>query len=648
MFVERARTVHPGFQLTPENGAVVARICRNLDGLPLAIELAAARVRMMSLTQIAARLDHALRFLTDGSRTALPRQQTLRATMDWSYALLDDAERRLLRRLAVFAGGWALEAAEEICATDGTAHVDVLDALTHLIDKSLLVAETPPSALQAARYRLLETIRQYGLERLEEADEAEATRDRHLDHYRAAVTDAAPLLQGAAQAEAMAGLETERANLRTALDWALARGEGESALAIVGGLWRFWHGRGEYAEGRRWLEEALTHPCTQRRTVLRARALLATGSLATVHGDYAAARVYLEASLSIWQEHDDAGGKAYALSELGWLPMAHDDIAAMRQMQTESLALFRAVGDRWGEARALGRIGWAAFQESDATVARRYFTESIARWRPLGDKLALAEALRDLGELARFEGAHDEAAALYQETTLLAQELGNLNLYAQGLGSLASIALAQGDARKAMVLGVEALRIIVQRQGNTQSIYSGLAGTAGAAIVLGHLELAARLSGAAETMRDAHGLTPYPADQARYKRDLVALQRALDAATLHAAWEEGRSLTPEQAVALADATLTPAGIRAVGQTTTAPGRSDYMILSRREAEVVRQIAQGRSNREIAEALFIAPKTVEMHVSNSLSKLGFRSRSQLAAWAAVRESADRSVPPAPER
>jgi DNA-binding CsgD family transcriptional regulator len=368
------------------------------------------------------------------------------------------------------------------------------------------------------------------------------------------------------------------------------------------------------------------------------------GSLATVHGDYANARAYLGESLSIWQEHGDMRGKAYALSELGWLPLARDNIAAMRQLQMESLDIFRAVGDRWGEARALGRIGWIAFQGGDTGVARHYFVVSIARYRPLGDKLALAEALRDLGELTRFEGVYEEAAALYQETVLLARELGNLNLYAQGLGSLAAIALAQDDVRKALV-GLEALRIIVQRQGNTQSIYSGLAGTAGAAIALGHPELAARLYGAAEIMRDTHGLSYYPADQARYERDLAAVRRTLDAATLHVAWKEGRELTPEQAVALAEAVLLAEDARTPDHISTPLNRSDHAPLSRREYEVVREIVQGKSNREIAAALFIAEKTVEMHVSNSIGKLGFRARTQLASWATARETAAQTTIPA---
>ncbi|SRR5579884_626936 len=299
LFAERAALVRPDFTLTPGNAPTLARLCHRLDGIPLALELAAARVRALPVEQIEARLQDRFRLLTGGSRTALPRQQTLRALIDWSYDLLSETERTLLRRLSVFMGGWTLEAAEAICAGEGIEEWEVLDLLTSLVDKSLVVYEGPEPS---TRYRLLETIRQYARDRLYEAGDGALYRDRHRDWFLSLAEQAEPQLQGPEQALWLERLETEHDNLRAALEWSLAAdGSAEAGLRLVGALWRFWEMRGYLTEGRAHLADALSHAQTQERTQERARALTGAGNLAWHQSDYEAARTLHEQSLAIYQ-----------------------------------------------------------------------------------------------------------------------------------------------------------------------------------------------------------------------------------------------------------------------------------------------------------------------------------------------------------
>ncbi|MBM3459804.1 MAG: tetratricopeptide repeat protein, partial [Armatimonadetes bacterium] len=375
LFIERARQVQPGFQVTNRSAPALASVCHRLDGIPLALELAAARVRSLTVEELNQRLDQRFRLLTGGSRTALPRLQTLRALIDWSYDLLSAAEQALLCRLSVFAGGWTLDAAEQVCTGEGVEAWEVLDLLTGLADKSMVVAAEQEGA---TRYRLLETVRQYGQDRLRERDEEAAWRDRHLAHYLALAEEAAPELTGREQAAWLVRLETEHDNLRAALEWSGETGGGaESGVRLAGALWRFWEMHGHFTEGREWLARVLdagagTAP------VVRAEALNGAGNLANDQGDYAAARAFHQESLAIRRGLGDRRGIAGSLNNLGNVACDQSDYGAARALLEESLAIKRELGDQRGIAGSLGNLGRTVVEQGDYAAARALQEESLA------------------------------------------------------------------------------------------------------------------------------------------------------------------------------------------------------------------------------------------------------------------------------
>ncbi len=454
LFVERAASVAPGFVLTERNGGAVAEVCRRLDGLPLAIELAAARVRTLSVEQIGARLDHRLRLLTSGRRAALPHQQTLRASMDWSYDLLAPPERHLLRRLAVFAGGWTLEAAESVCAAgaagagEGGLPEDILDVLGGLVDKSLVVAgEVEPGGNGGAeererRYTLQETVRQYALEKLLAAGEAEPAQARHAAHYLTLAEHAEPALNGPQQTAWLGRLEREHDNLRAALRWAIGEGheggqgaqagQAETALRLGGALAKFWTVRGYQSEGQRWLDAALAR-ASGATPARRARACYAAGRMARARRDYGAARTRYEECLSLWREVGDQRGVALALASLGGVAGDQGLAETARALHEESLALRRASADRRGVAQSLNNLGMLAFARGDYHGAAALQEESLALHRELRDTGGVASALLMLGQTAGRQGDLQQATRLCSES---------LDLF-RGVGNLLGIAMAQ-------------------------------------------------------------------------------------------------------------------------------------------------------------------------------------------------------------
>ena len=503
LFVERAVAAKPTFALTPENAAPVAAVVQRLDGIPLAIELAAARVPALSVDQIAARLGDRFRLLTRGSRASLPRQQTLRATLDWSYQLLTEREQRLLRRFAVFAGGWTLEAAEAVCGGDGIEEFEVLDLLTQLVFKSLVVTDEQNGEV---RYRFLETVRQYGLEKLEESGETDTIRKRHRNWYLAFAERAEPELMGVKQATWFDQLEVEHDNLRAALKCSLEGGDPEAGLRLAGAVWRFWYVRGYIGEGLGWLEAVLS---VRRGTAAPfvAKALMAAGGLAFVQGDYVQGRRLYEDSLTMWRELGDRRQIAYLLSNLGFLTTAQGDYVAARSLLEESLAIRRELGDKRGTATSLNNLGLLLYRVGDPVAARALFNEGLAIWREFGDKQHIAMALTNLGLVASTQGDYALARSLYEE----------------GLG-----------IRKAL--------------GDKQGMAYTLEGFAGLAVAQGHGIRAARLLGAVEALRETiHAPLP-PANQADYARKVSAARAALGEQAFGAAWAEGRAMTLDQAI----------------------------------------------------------------------------------------------------
>jgi predicted ATPase/DNA-binding SARP family transcriptional activator len=486
LFVDRAATVKAAFTLHEANAAAVTQICQQLDGVPLAIELAAARVRAMTPDQIAARLDDRFRLLTGGSRTALPRQQTLRAMIDWSWDLLSEPECTLLRRLAVFLGGWTLEAAETVCgglriaqyavndippdprlvrSAELVKSEDVLELLTHLVEKSLVVVEEQAGA---ARYYLLETIRQYAREKLFEAGEAEMVRTKQLWFFLKLGEEAEPHLRAATQLSWLARLDLEHDNLRAALNWASGSGALEAGLRLAGSLARFWYLRGFWKEGREWLRLLLAQPTPppplpQSLAWARARALAGAGWLADADGSEIP--LYRE-SLLLFRQVGDKWGEAYALRGLVIVSSNLTDLAHAEAHVQASLTLFRTLADEWGIGLGLFSLGWIAMSRDKIDEAAVQWEAALASFRQCGDRWGISVALGALGYLARIRGQYPQAADLTNESLALFRELGDKAGVSYSLIRLGNLAWRRGDYTEALALLHESLKI--QRERNNQ------------------------------------------------------------------------------------------------------------------------------------------------------------------------------------
>lgn len=438
LFVERAAATNTAFQWTRrEEVEAVCRICERLDGIPLAIELAAARVRLLSVEDIHSRLDQRFRLLTGGSRTALARQQTLKSLIDWSYDLLSEAEKALLCRLSVFSGSWTLEAVEAVCAGDPFEDWEILDLLTSLIDKSLVVVEPASGRI---RYRLLETIRQYAGDRLREAGQETIWRERHLAYFLAMAEEAEAGMSGAGQMERVSQLAAEQDNLRAALEVSLLSTTATAALRLCGTLLSFWRMRGYYTEGREWCARALGRADTRTWPLERAKALNTAGVLANLQGDYAVALSYHTESLALSREARDTRGIAGALHGLGNVTSNQGDYGAARAYYEESLTLRREIGDRSGMGALLHNLGNVARNQGDLAGAQAYAEESLPIFRESGHRQFLSNALVSLGRVAAFLGNYDQARAYYEEGLALVRETGDRSSIATSLILLGNVA----------------------------------------------------------------------------------------------------------------------------------------------------------------------------------------------------------------
>ena len=549
LFIDRAVAVRPEFAVTNANAPSVAEICHRLDGIPLALELAAARVKMLPVEDIAERLGDRFRLLTGGSRTALPRQQTLRAAVDWSYDLLDDLERPLMARLAVFRGGWTLEAAEAVCAGGELEGWEVLDHMSQLADKSLVVVAEAESG--ATRFRYLETVRQYATEKLVASGEEGALRDRHLAHFLALAESTEPGLTGPDQARLLGLLAAEHDNLRAALEHAATGGGALLGQRLGGAIWRFWEARGHLTAGRASLAAVLDAPGGEGPTPERAKALHGAGVLALRQGDYAAARAFNEESLAIRRALGDTKGIAALLSNQGLVARAQGDYALARSLNEESLAIKREMGDQWGAAISLGSLGLLAFDEGDYAAARRYHEESLAIRRTLGDRAAVAIALGNLGLVAQVTGDYATARALHEESLAIRRELGDKQRIALSLGNLGDLGHAQADYDLARSLYGECLELH-RDLGDKRGVVERIESFGWLASATGDAERATRLLGAAEALRVTMGIVHQgQSDQARHDQSVAASREALGAEAFDAAWALGRAMTLEEAVAVA-------------------------------------------------------------------------------------------------
>jgi predicted ATPase/class 3 adenylate cyclase len=488
LFVARARERRGDFVLTAQNARAVAQVCARLDGIPLAIELAAARVDSLGVEGLATRLDDRFRLLTGGPRTALPRQRTLRAALDWSYDLLSEPEQLLLDRLSVFAGGWTLAAAEAVCAGEGVEDWEVLDLLCSLVNKSLVQTE---QAGGQVRYTLLETVRQYGQERLAVAGRVERPRDRHLAWYLALAEEAAPHLQSAEQVLYIDRLEREHDNVRAALRWARERGAAEERLRLAGALGYFWLTRGYSGEGRGWLEGALAAGA-EGSAVARARALTAAGDLASWQGDFSAGVVRLEQSLALYRALGDVQAIALGLVLLGAAVERQGDYTRAMLLQEESLALHRALGDRRGIPYSLHNLGKVAYARGEYERAAALYEESVALCREAEIRSGVAYSLSWLACAVERQGAYARAGALQEEALPLWQAVGNRLGISWSLMNLGWALLALGKDQRAMAYLEEGLAL-AREVGAYRSVPEALTYLGWAAYRRGEHERAAAL-----------------------------------------------------------------------------------------------------------------------------------------------------------
>ncbi len=593
LFADRAHAVESSFALSAQNAPAVAQICVHLDGMPLALELAAARVQAMSVDKLAERLGEGFRLLGGGMRTAPSRQQTLEATLDWSYGLLDPTEQAVLRRLGVFAGGFELEAAEIVCASQSTASSEVLEILTQLVAKSLIQVERNPAG---ARYRLLETVRHHALERLQARGEADHARARHVAYYLALAEETADALWGRQllgafgqpeQLAHLARLEREHDNLRVALSWTLANRD-VTAFARFGiALWAFWFVQGYIGDGWRWAEVNLAH-----------QAELAPEVLAPVLG--------VASCLALWR----------------------GDNAHVAPLCQQALPLFRAQGDDWNVGLMLTVAGLAVGFGGEIEPARELLEESLAIYRGLDDGFGTGLALLDLGEVLWVGADRVGARSVLLEALAPLRRAGDVSQLVEALVNVGGIELELAGADAATELAAEALGLLGE-SGLHFFLPEALELAAEVAIARQHAERAAQLFGAAEASREWTGATRYATADAGYARALEAARAALPAGVFTAMWVDGRALAPRAAVELALATVRkPAGPVLVG--------GPLARLTAREREVAVLIASGKTNRQIADALVIAEGTAAVHVNHILTKLGCTTRARVAALVGDRD------------
>lgn len=554
LFLDRVRAFRSDFALDSHNAPAIAQICKRLDGIPLAIELAASRVRVLSVDQIATRLDDRFNLLTGGLRTALPRHQTLRATIDWSYQLLSEAERTLFRRLSVFVGGWTLEAAEAVCADPDQAASQnlppgkVLELLAQLVDKSLVMKEDREGA---ARFHRLETVRRYALDKLVESDEVEDLRNRHLEWFLAFAETAEPHLDGPEQVEWLMRLDRERDNLRAALEWCQQSiGRTESGLRLASAITNFWYSRGNFSEMRVRLKALLSAPHEPVEGAARAKALATAADLAYRQSDFQTTSDLFAQSLEIYRSLGESGrhGMAIALIGLGNVATEVGDYESAPELFEEGLALMRQIEDHQGIAHALRNLGWCAMRPGDYALAEDYLEQALDQFRQLGDSMGIASTLSGLGEVAIRQGAYESAQELLTESLSLRRQLGNKWGIAASLGSLGWVALRQGDIPGARAHLAESLgvRTEIDDVGGIAWCLERLAEAAGEE---GEIERQVRVFGAAAALRESVRAVIDPADQPAYEATLDAARTTLGERAFVAAWDAGRRLTRDEAIA---------------------------------------------------------------------------------------------------
>jgi predicted ATPase/serine/threonine protein kinase/DNA-binding CsgD family transcriptional regulator/Tfp pilus assembly protein PilF len=666
LFLQRARAIRPDFQMTKTNASAIVEICARLDGLPLAIELAAARIKLLPPQALLARLGQRLAVLTSMARDVPERQQTLRNTIRWSYDLLSTEEQRLFRQLSIFVGGCTLEAAEAVynALIDANATVPVLDDIASLIDRSLLYQGEQEG--EEPRVMMLETIREYGLEVLATSGEAEDAQRAHAAYYLALAEEAEPRLISSEKGKWLARLQWEHENLRAALEWFPANKEQEAALRLGSALWRFWWKRGHLSEGRAELARALTGSRGVVATYVLAKALHAAGALAGTQGDFEQTEALCGESLALFRALGDHRGNARSLTILAYAAVWHrSDFTAARTLVEEAVTLFRGVddkyditlallvlalvflfqgeydraralaeeavaldregGDSWNIANSLWNLAQVMFFQSELTQAPALLEESLTLARQEGYKEAIAYSLIVSGRVAMQQGDVASARSQLQEGLVLFKELGDQQNVAQSLVTLAMISLIQGNYAEAQALLEESFTLF-KIAGNKWFVAVCLAGFAVLAAARGEWTWAARLSGAAEALCNAiNGVLP-PVVRAMQEFSIAAARAQLGEEAFVAAQTEGRAMSPEQALAAKRQTkMSPSTLMAF--PSSYPHR-----LTAREMEILRLVARGLTDAQVAQQLVISPRTVSTHLTAIYGKIQVSTRSAATRYA----------------
>ena len=584
LFIERALTVNQKFRVTNENAPSLAGICSQLDGIPLAIELAAARVKVLTVEKIYERLNSRFSLLTGGRRTALPRQQTLKALIDWSYDLLSEQEKILWSRLSVFNDGWTLESAEEICSDDKVNKEEILDLLSLLVEKSIIIFDE-----EKERYRILESICQYGEEKLKEANEINKILSKHLYYFMELSESAEPKLKGPEVKEWLEKLETEHGNLQSAIEWSLKNGDSEEGSRLAGAMGWFWDMKGLYFVGRRLLESILIKMQGISNSS-RAKVLNSVGVLANYQGDYINSGNYHEESLRFSRKLGDIFGIASSLNSLGSNAYDQGDYEQAQKFYEESLFIAREIGDERGIASSLNGLGKVSHSQGDYQQAQKYHEESLRFNRKLEDKRSIAISLNNLGVLAYNQGEHQQAQKFYEESLFLARELGDKSGIATSLNNLGVGAYNQGDYQQAQKYHDESLLLrreigdksgiastlinlgsivydhgdykqaqkfyeeslfLAREIGDNLSIAYCIEGFAGIASIQKRSSQVILLLGATETAFQSLGFVREKDDLIQHERIIKILHEQLSEEEYSKYWEEGKKLTLEQAVELA-------------------------------------------------------------------------------------------------
>jgi len=687
LFLQRAQAIQSDFQLTEANARTIAAICARLEGLPLAIELAAARIKLLPPQALLKRLNHRLQVLAGGRQDLPARQQTLHNTLQWSYDLLTPQEQRLFRLLSIFVGGCSLQAAEAVAQTvgypalaDTTGNkqtMEALDGVVSLLDKSLL--QQTELEVEEPRLLMLETIREYGLACLQEQGELEGMRQAHATYYLRLAEAAAEYQFSAEAGTWFEILEREQENLRAALQWAMEHQNGETengietAVRLGWALWRFWSVRGRLHEGRTFLERVLV-ASEKSEASLRAKSLSTTALLASYQGDYVRAKQLCGEALTLFQQLADQKGIVHALAVQIGVALHRRQSAHILALAGESLALLRRNGDPWWTAYFLIVLARAASFRHEYTKASQLFEESLALLRTLGyagdvawpllyiahdliiqgehtrarplleeglalcrkanSKGGLAYALSLLGQVALEQGDVASASDHFTESLRLNQEVGHRQSVSRSFFFLASVMALQGDDGQARTLYEEglAIAILLEHHGLIASCLEGLATVVTAQ---GQPIWAARLWGAAQTMHQDRSTSLPQVMHIRDEQAQTAACTSLGEKVFAVAWEEGQRMTPQQALAAREPTPIPRKV-AVESTATHGKRRAPHQLTRREMEVLRLVAEGLTDAQVAQKLVLSPGTVSWYVRSICSKLGVSSRTA-ATRAAIEQN-----------